>query len=188
MHWNEEVQIGDFIIPSVKEVIMWLLIIIMLVAFGVFLWNDTTVEASERPIAGFSKLMERYYKAGGGQYSEADLTLLSEVMQLENGDASDKVVLLTGSVVLNRIEHKYFPNTMREVIYQGYQSKGPQQYATATITRIGKVKVTDRVRQLAGFLLTFGSIAPRGVVYQSMNSKLGSKIYYSEKGEYFAWE
>lgn len=188
MHWDYETQYGWFTVPSVKEVIMWIVIIVMFTIFGFFLINDTTAEAAERPISGFSKLMQKYYDAGGGQYTREDLELLSNVMQLENGDASDKVLLLTGSVVLNRMAHKWFPNTMREVIYQGYQSKGAQQYATATLTRIGKVKVTDRVRRLASFLLTFGSIAPKGVVFQSMNPNLGSKLYYSEKGEYFAWE
>lgn len=189
MHWEDETQKGYFVIPSVKEIVIIGIALIVLSVFWIVLWNDTEkVEAAERPISGFSKLMQKYYDAGGGQYSEADLTLLSEVMQLENGDASDKVVLLTGSVVLNRINHKWFPNTMHEVIYQGYQSQGSQQYATSTLTRIGKVKVTDRVRRLASFLLTFGSIAPAGVVYQSMNPTLGSRIYYKEKGEYFAWE
>lgn len=189
MHWDYETQKGYFVIPSVKEIVIIGIALIVLSVFWIVLWNDTEkAEAAERPISGFSKMMDDYYKAGGGQYTREDLELLSNVMQLENGDASDKVLLLTGSVVLNRMAHKWFPNTMREVIYQGYQSKGAQQYATATLTRIGKVKVTDRVRRLASFLLTFGSIAPARVVYQSMNPNLGSKLYYSEKGEYFAWE
>lgn len=189
MHWEDETQKGYFVIPSVKEIVIIGIALIVLSVFWIVLWNDTEkVEAAERPISGFSKLMDDYYKSGGGQNTKEELTLLSEVMMLENGDASDKVVLLTGSVVINRMNHKWFPNTMHDVVYQGYKSKGAQQYATATIERLGKVKVTLRVRQLAGFLLTFGSIAPMNVIYQSMNPKLGSSIYYQEGGEYFGWE
>lgn len=117
-----------------------------------------------------------------------DFHTLAAVMQLENGDASDRVLELTGCVVLNRVASKSWPNTIHDVIFQGYNEPGPQQYATYTIKRLNTVKISTRTYQIAANLWVNGVTCPSNVVYQSRNSKNGSSIYYTEKGEYFAYQ
>lgn len=129
-------------------------------------------------IGGFGKTLEDFYKAGGKLYEEEELSLLSDVMYLENYSNGEYVMLLTGSVVLNRVASKDFPNSIREVLYQ----RG--QYATAS--RLGKVDTPESVKVLAKRLLMFGSIAPHEVVWQAM-SKQGRGIWYEENGEYFCY-
>ena len=130
-------------------------------------------------IGGFGKTLEDFYKAGGKLYEEEELSLLSDVMFLENYCNGEYVMLLTGSVVLNRVASKDFPNSIREVLYQ----RG--QYATAP--RFGKVDTPESVKELAKRLLMFGSILPSNVVFQSMQKNLGRKIYTVINGEYFAY-
>ena len=109
-------------------------------------------------------------------------------MQLENGMNSDRCLLLTGSVILNRAYScKWAPNTILGVIRQGYNSKGAQQYASHTVENIDTVKVPDRVKQLAMQLLIYGPICPANVVYQSMFMQ-GSGLYEKVDTEYFCYE
>ena len=58
-------------------------------------------------------------------YTQADLDLLSRLIYAEAGCTwiPDWVQQMVGSVVLNRVESEYYPDTIREVIYQ------PGQYA-----------------------------------------------------------
>lgn len=130
-------------------------------------------------LAGYSKIANKFYSAGHRLYSQEDLGLLADVMYLENYCNGEYVMLLTGSVVLNRVASKDFPNSIREVLYQ----KG--QYATAG--QLGKCDTPDSVRELAKRLLMFGSILPSNVVFQSMQKNLGRKIYTVINGEYFAY-
>ena len=82
-----------------------------------------------------------------------------------------------GSVVLNRIGHEKFPNTMQEVVYQ------PGQYGCVG----GKYFHSDeRCRNIARDLLMNGSRLPADVVYQS-NAKLGHGVYIKEQNMYFCW-
>ena len=54
------------------------------------------------------------------KYTEEDLDLLSRVIYAEVGCSwiPDWVQQMTGSVVLNRVASAYYPNTIRDVIYQ----------------------------------------------------------------------
>ena len=53
-------------------------------------------------------------------YTEEDLDLLARIINAEAGCdwIPDWVQRMVGSVVLNRVKSKHFPNTIREVIYQ----------------------------------------------------------------------
>lgn len=141
-----------------------------------------------RALGGLSLTIEQFYDRGGELYDDSDLHLLSAVMELENGGSNDRCILLTGSVVLNRVASPHWPDTIRDVIFQGYNGKGAQQYATSTIKRIDSVKVSGRVTELARQLMLFGSIAPSNVVYQSRYAHQGSGNYEVINGEYFAYE
>lgn len=125
-----------------------------------------------------------------GTAAKEDIQSLGGVMTIENKDNGDKCLLLTGSVVLNRVYRKSWKgDTIDEII----TAKG--QYASVTVNGYKTVKVPKRIKMLAKYLLIFGPICPSNVVYQSKNSKLGSGLYDKVptpnekiKYEYFCYE
>lgn len=132
-------------------------------------------------------MLSDFYDAGNELFSQEDLSVLSAVMQLENGGGSDECMLLTGSVLMNRAQYcSWCPDTLRECVLQGYGTK-MQQYATRTVTELDTVVVREHVRRLAMQLLIFGQTCPPEVVFQSQNKNLG-KIWKVVDGEYFATE
>jgi len=51
--------------------------------------------------------------------SEEDIKLLYKIVWAESGNTSTYCKIATANVILNRIGSKYFPDTMRGVVYQG---------------------------------------------------------------------
>ena len=106
-------------------------------------------------------------------YTQADLDLLSRLIYAEAGCTwiPDWVQRMVGSVVLNRVESQYYPDTIREVIYQ------PGQYAP---TWDGSLQKTPDARTIenARYLLEHGSICPENVVGQN-SIVTGSGVYRS---------
>lgn len=110
-------------------------------------------------------------------YTQENVVLLAQLMEAENGSASDECMYLTGVVVLKRVKAKGFPNTVYDVIYQ----KG--QYSTAK--RLKSIKPSDRALELADELLINGvDEYPDKLVFQSMFPQ-GHKVYKKIDGEYF---
>lgn len=131
-----------------------------------------------RPIGEWNKTYDAFIRSGESLYSLEDRDLLAEVMYHENYCNGDYIMLLTGSVVLNRVKASWFPNDIRGVLYQ----KG--QYAT--VPKFYTTKIPKRVYDLAEHLLICGSHAPDKVVFQSMHPNLGT-VWYEENGEYFSY-
>lgn len=106
------------------------------------------------------------------KYTDEDLYILSHVIMGETGIYSYESMLYVGSVVLNRVKHEKFPNTIKSVVF----SKG--QYAC---TWDGNYYTQPRKEciKAAEQLLKYGSILPENVVYQA-TFKQGSGVY-----EYF---
>ena len=106
-----------------------------------------------------------------------ELDLLARLIQEEAGSdwCTDELQRAVGSVVLNRMDDKRYPDTMHGVIYQ----KG--QYSTAK--RLDKTTPTERVRKNAEYLLANGSTLPEDVIFQA-NFKQG-KVYKELQGVYF---
>ncbi len=166
-----------------KRLLLCLLTYLLL--SGVTTANAAVIRGGQA-LGGLSLDLERFYERGGKFYEEEDVSLLSEVMYHENYCNGDYVMRLTGSVVLNRVAHKGYPNTVRGVLYQ----KG--QYET--MPRFFTKKIPDEARQIAKELLIFGSIAPPNVVYQAMFPQ-GSGVwkpipssYSKDDIEYFCYE
>ena len=63
--------------------------------------------------------------SGGSNSSIAatadDITLLAALIECEAGSTNYEGMLAVGSVVVNRMKHRYYPNTLRGVIYQSGQ-------------------------------------------------------------------
>lgn len=107
------------------------------------------------------------------KYSEADLDLLSRIIYAEVGCTwiPDWVQQMVGSVVLNRVKSSYYPNNIRDVIYQS------GQYSP---TWDGSIYKTPDARTIANakYLLENGSVCPENVIGQ--NSIItGSGVYKS---------
>lgn len=132
------------------------------------------------PLAGVSKLINDVIEKQGEIINHEDLELLSEVMYYENYSNGYEVMLYTGSVVLNRVKRKDFPNSIREVLYQ----KG--QYITTS--KFFTKEIPQEVRDIAMHLLLCGSQVPETVIYQSTHKEFGSGVWKCIKGEYFNYE
>ncbi|MBR2724104.1 MAG: cell wall hydrolase [Ruminococcus sp.] len=94
-------------------------------------------------------------------YTEEELDLLARLIYSEGGIESYETQLKIGSVVMNRVDDPYFPNTIREVIYQRNQF-------SVTFTRINGVIMIDRpadeeAKKAAYEILNYGSVLPKDV-------------------------
>lgn len=107
--------------------------------------------------------------AGVFGYTDEDLYILAHVICGEAQSCPDDEQLYVGSVVLNRVNHPAFPNSLKGVVFQG------GQYAC---TRDGNYyrDPTPQNWANAKYLLDNGSILPGNVVWQS-GSRQGSGLY-----------
>lgn len=112
-------------------------------------------------------------------YSEKDLQIMAHVLAGEAQPYSDTEQRLVGSVVLNRVEHDSYPDTIEGVVFQ----KG--QYAC---TRDGNYyrEPTERNWANAKWLLENGSILPEHVIYQS-GGKQGKGVYLKTEHHYYCY-
>ena len=91
-------------------------------------------------------------------YTEEELDLLARLIYSEGGIESYDTQLKIGSVIMNRVDDPYFPNTIREVIYQKNQF-------SVTFTKLDGVIMIDRpaddeAKKAALEILTYGSVLP----------------------------
>lgn len=110
---------------------------------------------------------------------ESDVEMLAHLINGEAGAdwCSDNMQLAVGSVVLNRINHAEFPNTMQEVIYQD------GQYA-CTWNGAYNREPDERAYDNSRYLLEHGSILPKDVVWQA-NFEQGKEVYAKIQNMYF---
>ena len=79
--------------------------------------------------------------------SEAEEALLAAIIYCESGGESYEGQLAVGSVVLNRVVSKYFPNTITAVVYEGGQFKPAGSGRLAYV--IENNLVSDKSKQAA---------------------------------------
>ena len=122
------------------------------------------------------------------EVDDYDLKLLAEVMYHENYMNGYECMYLTGAVVINRVNHDRFPDTIHDVLYQ----KG--QYATTG--RFFTKTIPTEVYDIAERLLMYQACdVPSNVIFQAMR-KQGSGIYKiipssyapEKDKEYFCYE
>ena len=94
-------------------------------------------------------------------YTEEELDLLARLIYSEGGIESYDTQLKIGSVVMNRVDDPYFPDTIREVIYQKNQF-------SVTFTKLDGVIMIDRpaddeAKKAAYEILNYGSVLPKDV-------------------------
>lgn len=66
-------------------------------------------------------------------YTEADVELLAALIECEAGYTNYDALLAVGAVVVNRMKHSFYPNTVRGVIFQ------PGQFPPATNGKVDQV-------------------------------------------------
>ena len=106
-----------------------------------------------------------------------DLYLMAHLLAGECHTYSRECQLYTGSVVLNRVAHKSYPNSIEGVIYQ------PRQYACVKDGNFDR-EPTATNWEVAEELLRTGSVLPANVIFQSQ-FKQGDFTYAKVDGEYF---
>lgn len=116
-------------------------------------------------------LSERPTVARG--YTDEELYILAHVICGEAQNCPDDEQLYVGSVVLNRVAHPSFPNSIREVVFQ------PGQYAC---TKDGNYyrEPTPQNWANARYLLEHGSVLPGNVIWQS-GRRQGRGVYLQTK-------
>lgn len=164
-----------------KAALLMLVICIGIVAFTMWCADMVDVEAAVKQ----ERQCVSRAACDSVSYDLHDLEVLSAAMELENGSNSDLCLLYTGSVMLNR-RNKHWADSIEGVILQGYYDDGyAQQYASHTVENLYTVEVSDRCRELAIRLLTYGPIDSE-VVYQSQYRNLGRNAFCIN-GEWFAY-
>lgn len=96
-------------------------------------------------------------------YTEEELDLLARLIYSEGGIESYQTQLMIGSVVMNRVmsEDSWFPDTIREVIYQ------KNQFSVTFVLKDGIPMIDhpadEEAKRAAYEVLTYGSILPPDV-------------------------
>ena len=137
----------------------------------------------EKPLGGASLWLEKYTESEGHQPYTEDIELLANVMYFENWhtDKERLAAYYTGAVVMNRVRHKWFPNTIKAVLFQ------PGQYATTK--KFFTKELPLECYQLAVKLLKEGTPEmPLNVIFQSTHKEFGSGVWKCINGEYFNYE
>lgn len=92
------------------------------------------------------------------EYTDWELDLLARLIYSEGGTESYQTQIMIGSVVMNRVDDPYFPNTISEVIYQ------ENQFSVTTIPVNGVIAIDrpadEEAREAALEVLTYGSVLP----------------------------
>lgn len=116
------------------------------------------------------------------EIDEAQIDLLAHLIFAEAGSdwCEDNMLYYTGSVVLNRIESEYFPNTMEEVIYQ------PGQYGCVNNGMID-YEYNQRAYNVAEDLMLSGSCLPKNVLFQGQCEQ-GDGTYVKVQNMYFCYK
>ena len=125
---------------------------------------------------------EKPKKTHSNTYTDEEYNTFVHLLYAEAGGESDTCIYYVGSVVLNRVKSKKFPNTLMEVIYQ----KG--QYSPTWHGFMSKKVHNKRCYEIAKDLLENGSVLPKDVLGQadySIFKRYGSKLYAKVDNEYF---
>ncbi len=79
------------------------------------------------------------------ELNESDKETLCRIVEAEAGSEDEEGKLLVANVVLNRVEDKHFPNTVREVVFQ--EEQGVYQFSPVADGNYYRVKVSQETCQ-----------------------------------------
>lgn len=130
-------------------------------------WSMITTEDD------YAYIKSEYLSDKEVDYSQEDLYVMAHVLAGEAQYCDDREQRYVGSVVLNRVKHDEFPDTIREVVFQR------KQYSSVADRNYYR-EPTENNWSNARWILENGSIMPGYVVYQS-KGKQGSGVYLKTK-------
>lgn len=116
------------------------------------------------------------------EHRKEEINLLAEVIYHENWhtDKDHLAAYYTGAVVMNRVNSKSWPNSVKEVLYQ----RG--QYSTTKL--FYTVELPEECYEMARDIYRNGTPeVPANVIFQSMQKGLGRGHWKVINGEYFAY-
>lgn len=105
-------------------------------------------------------LPSRGTTTGAVKATSSDRELLAKIINAEASSKSTEDMLLVGNVVLNRVNHPKFPNSIRDVIY------APGQYSPTWNGSINKTP-SEAAYAAADRLLSGERFCPENVVFQA---------------------
>lgn len=143
---------------------------------------STKKEEEVKPGKEKEKKNNKKTKKKEKKIDKEQLELLAHLIHAEAEGESYKNKLYVGSVVLNRMKSKYYPDTMREVIYQDK----PLQYACTKDGRIELEPNKDSYKA-AKELLKDGSKLPDNVIFQA-EFRQGDGLYCKVDNTYFCYK
>lgn len=146
---------------------------------GVVLFTDSPITDPPEPITTEAHTVE--YMTSSDKAFQKDLDLLARLIHAEAGSntCSDDLQKYVGSVALNRVCSKYYPNNLHDVVYQD------GQYECVMNGKINE-PATDREIRMAKWLYSVGPQLPREVVFQAEFVQ-GDGIYLKEQNMYFCY-
>lgn len=113
------------------------------------------------------------------RYSDEDLYIMAHVIAGEAQFCDDTEQKYVGSVVLNRMAHSEYPDTIKGVVFE------KRQYSSVADGNYNR-KPTDQNWENARWLLEHGSILPGYVIYQS-KGKQGNGVYLQTKWHQYCY-
>lgn len=165
-----------------------MLIVVMVLIILTFVQCEKEAKAGiitgEKALGGASYWIDKYIEATGHSVYTESIDLLAEVMFHENYVNGEEVMYYTGAVVMNRVKHKDWPNTVKKVLYQ----KG--QYST--VKKFYTKEIPESVYHLACRVARGTPDVPETVLSQAMfkQGKIWKAIpssYSSKDVEYFCY-
>lgn len=112
-------------------------------------------------------------------YTEDELYILSHTIYGEASGCSYEHKLYVGSVILNRVNSKHYPNSIEDVVFQ------QGQYACTWDGNYDKTPDKETI-EIAEYLLSNGSQIPDNVVYQAEFYQ-GSGVWKQSGNTYFCY-
>lgn len=130
-------------------------------------WSMITTED------GYAYIKSEYLSDTKIKYTQEDLLIMAHVLAGEAQFCDDAEQRYVGSVVLNRVAHEEFPNTIAGVVFD------KRQYSCVSDGNYYR-EPTESNWSNAKWLLENGSILPGHVIYQS-RGKQGKGVYLKTK-------
>ncbi len=83
--------------------------------------------------------------AGGYHLSDKEYGILTRIVEAEAGNMDKKSKILVANVILNRMNHEEFPDTVEEVVFQNVN--GAIQFSPVADGRYYTVKITESTKE-----------------------------------------
>lgn len=128
---------------------------------------------------GYAYIKSEYLSPIEITYTQDDLYIMAHLLAGEAQFCTDEEQRYVGSVVLNRVSHKSFPDTIKGVVFD----KG--QYSSVKDRNYYR-EPTESNWSNARWLLENGSILPEYVIYQS-KGRQGKGVYLKTKWHQYCY-